>query len=99
MAFDGCGSIKVPDEERNRGWLGKLKARFGAQVLARCTSTRRPPVLAVLPDGSYLTQIAGRKLAVIEAKVKVTGADGSVVTGFYRLVTSLTDHRADRPAH
>jgi Insertion element 4 transposase N-terminal len=29
VAFDGCASVKVPDAERNRGWLGKLKARFG----------------------------------------------------------------------
>jgi hypothetical protein len=163
VAFDGCGSLKVPDEERNRGWLGKLKARFGlagyptlmlmtlvetgtrgllgaafgpsaagerayamrlvhllgkdvllltdrgfdgndlleavvatgAQVLARCKSTRRPPVLARLSDGSYLTQIAGLRLRVIEARVTVTGADGSQATGLYRLVTTLTDHRAD----
>jgi hypothetical protein len=163
VAFDGCGSLKVPDHQRNRGWLGKIAYRFGlagyptlmlmtlvetgtrgllgavfgpsaagerayalalvhllgpdmllltdrgfdgndlltaviatdAQVLARCKSTRRPPVLAVLPDGSYLTRIAGLKLRVIEAKVEVTGADGSVVTGHYRLVTTLTDHRTD----
>jgi len=29
VAFDGCKSIKVPDTERNRGWLGKLKASLG----------------------------------------------------------------------
>jgi hypothetical protein len=29
VAFDGCASVKVPDAERNRGWLDKLKARFG----------------------------------------------------------------------
>jgi Insertion element 4 transposase N-terminal/Transposase DDE domain len=163
VAFDGCGSLKVPDAQRNRGWLGKLKARFGlagyptlmlmtlvetgtrgllgaafgpsaagerayamrlvhlldkdvllltdrgfdgndllaavvatgAQVLARCKSTRRPPVLGRLSDGSYLTRIAGLRLRVIEARVTVTGADGSQVTGVYRLVTTLLDHRAD----
>jgi hypothetical protein len=163
VAFDGCSSLKVPDHERNRGWLGKIRYRFGwagyptlmlmslvetgtrgllgavfgpsatgerayalrlthllgkdmllltdrgfdgndllkaviatgAQVLARCRSSRRPPVLAVLPDGSYLTKIAGLTLRVIEARVAVTGADGSTVTGLYRLVTTLTDHRAD----
>jgi hypothetical protein len=163
VAFDGCNSLKVPDHDRNRGWLGRIVRRFGvdgypklmlmtlcetgtrgllgavfgpsaagerayalrlvhllrpdmllltdrgfdgndllqavvatgAQVLARCKSTRRPPVLAVLADGSYLTRIAGLKLRVIEAQVTVTGADGSVVTGVYRLVTTLTDHRTD----
>jgi len=29
VAFDGCRSIRVPDTERNRGWLGKLKASLG----------------------------------------------------------------------
>lgn len=29
VAFDGCRSIKVPDTEGNRGWLGKLNAAFG----------------------------------------------------------------------
>ena len=29
VAFDGCRSIKVPDTERNRGWLGKLNAAAG----------------------------------------------------------------------
>jgi Insertion element 4 transposase N-terminal/Transposase DDE domain len=29
VAFDGCASIKVPDTERNRCWLGKLKAVRG----------------------------------------------------------------------
>jgi hypothetical protein len=163
VAFDGCASIKVPDDERTRGWLGKLKARFGqagyptlmlmtlaetgtrgllgavfgpsavgerayamrlvpllgrdmllltdrgfdgndlltgvvatgAQVLARCKASRRPPVLARLADGSYLTRIAGHQVRVIEAQITVTGADGSVVTGVYRLVTTLLDHHAD----
>jgi Insertion element 4 transposase N-terminal/Transposase DDE domain len=29
VAFDGCRSIKVPDTDRNRAWLGKLTAAFG----------------------------------------------------------------------
>ena len=29
VAFDGCVSIKVPDTDRNRFWLGKLKASLG----------------------------------------------------------------------
>jgi len=29
VAFDGCTSIKVPDTERNRAWLGKMKAALG----------------------------------------------------------------------
>ncbi|WP_427015702.1 transposase domain-containing protein [Pseudarthrobacter sp. P1] len=29
VTFDGCRSIKVPDTERNRGWLGRLNAAQG----------------------------------------------------------------------
>ena len=29
VACDGCKSVKVPDTERNRGWLGKMKASLG----------------------------------------------------------------------
>ncbi|MGW3208379.1 hypothetical protein [Streptomyces sp. NPDC001135] len=29
VAFDGCGSLKVPDHERSRNWLGKLRSRLG----------------------------------------------------------------------
>ena len=29
MSFDGCVSIKVPDTDRNRAWLGKLRAALG----------------------------------------------------------------------
>jgi|GEM_PF-4181097 len=42
-----------------------------------------------------MTRITGLVLRVIEARITVTGADTSRVCGLYRLVTSLTDHRAD----
>ncbi len=29
VAFDGCSSIKVADSDRNRAWLGKVKAALG----------------------------------------------------------------------
>jgi hypothetical protein len=166
VAFDGCSSLKVPDHERNRNWLGKIKHRLGlagypmlmlmalvetgtrgllgavfgptatgerayatqllhllrpdmllladrgfdsndflkdvvatsAQLLVRVKSSRRLPVVALLPDGSYLTRIAGLILRVIEAQITVTGADGSRVRGVYRLLTTLTDHRTDPAA-
>jgi hypothetical protein len=166
VAFDGCSSLKVPDHERNRSWLGKIKHRLGfagypmlmlmalvetgtrgllgavfgptaagerayatkllhllrpdmlllddrgfdsndflaavaatgAQFLVRAKSSRRLPVVVVLPDGSYLTRIARLTLRVIEAQITVTGADGSRVSGAYRLLTTLTDHRTDPAA-
>ncbi|MFE1900602.1 IS4 family transposase [Streptomyces yangpuensis] len=163
VAFDGCGSLKAPDHERNRNWLGKLRSQVGlagyptlmlmalvetgtrgvlgavfgspqtsetayaarlvhlldrdmllladrgfdsnyfleavaatgSQFLTRCRSYRRPPVLAVLSDGSYLTQISGLRLRVIEADVRACGSDGSITADRYRLITTLTDHRTD----
>ncbi|KAK1184359.1 transposase [Streptomyces sp. NBS 14/10] len=70
----------------------------GAQFLVRCTSRRHPPVLTLLPDGSYLTRIAGLVLRVIEAELRTRTADGSTFGETYRLLTTLTDHRTD-PAH
>ncbi|MHA6757013.1 IS4 family transposase [Streptacidiphilus sp. PAMC 29251] len=166
VAFDGCSSIKVPDSERNRGWLGKVKyrlawagyptvmlmalvetgtrgllgatfgpsagpdtgerayatrllpllnrdmllladrgfdgndfltaaAKTGARLLVRARSTRRPPMLTPLPDGSFLSRIAGLRVRIIDADIVLTIADGTVHTNRYRLVTTLLDHRTD----
>jgi hypothetical protein len=162
VAFDGLNSLKVPDTDRNRGWLGKIRHRLGmagypalrvmalaetgtrgllgatvgsvserdevrlarrllhllgpgmlilldrafdaavflaeitatgAMLLARAKSTRKPPVLAHLPDGSYLSNLDGLAVRIIEAGVVMTGADGTRVADSYRLITTLTDHR------
>jgi hypothetical protein len=162
VAFDGCNSLKVPDTERNRSWLGRIRyrmgfagyptirlmalietgtravlgailgsagdrdeatlarrllpllqpgmlvlldrafdaARFlneldhtGARFLARSTSTRRPPVLTQLSDGSFLSNLDGLAVRIIDAEVTVTGADGSRVRDRYRLITTLLDHQ------
>ena len=73
-------------------FLGEVAAT-GALLLARAKSTRRPPVLGHLPDGSYLSDLGGLQVRVIEASVTVTGADGSRVRDAYRLITTLMDHR------
>ncbi|MCX4461467.1 transposase domain-containing protein [Streptomyces sp. NBC_01728] len=167
VAFDGCGSLSVPDHERNRSWLGRTERRYGptghprpmlmtlcetgtrgliaavfgpaskgetdyahdltghltpdmllladrafdsndlladiaaqgTQFLIRATSTRRPPVLALLPDGSYLTRIGGLPLRVIEAEIHSRTADGGDFGGTYRLLTTLNDHRTDPADH
>jgi Insertion element 4 transposase N-terminal/Transposase DDE domain len=161
VAFDGCNSLKVPDTERNRSWLGRIRyrmgfagyptirlmtlietgtravlgatlgsrgdrdeatlarrllpllqpsmlvlldrafdaARFltelddtGAKFLVRSKSTRRPPVLSQLPDGSFLSNIDGLAVRIINAELTVTGTDGSRVRDRYRLITTLLDH-------
>jgi hypothetical protein len=68
-------------------------AATGAQFLGRLRSNRRLPVLARLPDGSFLTVVGGLKLRVVEAAVTVTCEDGTCYTGTYRLATTLLDHR------
>ena len=78
----------------SEAFLAKIAAT-GAQFLVRATANRRPPILARLPDGSYLTLIAGLRLRVIEAEITVTGACGAPLTGTYRLITTLLDDRAD----
>jgi hypothetical protein len=68
-------------------------AATGALLVARAKSTRHPVVLGHLPDGSYLSDLGGLPVRVIEAMVTVTGDDGSRVRGSYRLITTLLDHR------
>jgi hypothetical protein len=161
VAFDGCNSLRVPDTERNRSWLGRIRYRMGfagyptirmmalietrtravlgailgsagdrdeatlarrllallqprmlvlldrafdaagflrdlhgtgAKFLVRGKSTRRPPVLAQLPDGSFLSDLDGLAVRIIDAELTVTGADGSRVHDRYRLITTLLDH-------
>ncbi|HEY7263970.1 MAG TPA: transposase domain-containing protein [Trebonia sp.] len=65
-----------------------------AQFLVRLSATRRPPVLARLPDGSFTSLIGGVKVRVIAAAVTVTCHDGTRYGGDYRIATTLTDHRA-----
>jgi hypothetical protein len=56
-------------------------------------------VLALLPDGSYLTRIGDLSLRVIEAKVQARTVDGSTFGDTYRLLTTLRDHRTDPATH
>ncbi|MCX4632986.1 IS4 family transposase [Streptomyces sp. NBC_01443] len=74
------------------GFLAAV-AGTGAQVLGRLRANRRTPVLTRLVDGSYLSVIGTVKVRVIDASITVTCADGTVFTGSYRLVTTLTDAR------
>ena len=161
VAFDGLNSLKVPDTDRNRSWLGRIRYRMGfagyptlrvmtlaetgtrgllgavigsaqdrdearlarrllpllrpgmllltdrafdatgfltevaatgAMLLARATSTRKPAVLRHLPDGSYLSELDGLPVRIIEADLSLSGKDGSHIGDTYRLITTLTDH-------
>jgi len=70
-------------------------AATGAQFLARCKSTRRPPLLRALSDGSYLSKFGDLTVRIIEADIVCVLADGTRVGGRYRLATTLLDPVAD----
>ncbi|MFE4582639.1 transposase [Streptomyces chartreusis] len=70
-------------------------ADTGSQFLVRLCAHRRPAVLAVLPDGSYLTRFRGLGVRIIEADITLTTGNGQRITGRYRLATTLLDHRRD----
>lgn len=68
-------------------------AGTGAAFLARLSSLRKPPVLRALPDGSYLSVIAGVEVRIVACKITIATRAGRR-TGVYRLATTLLDHRA-----
>jgi hypothetical protein len=68
-------------------------AGTSAQFLVRLNASRKPPVLRFLPDGSFTSMIGGVKVRIIAAEVTVTCHDGTTYGGWYRLATTLLDHR------
>src|ERR1019366_9435825 len=64
-----------------------------AAFLVLLTAIRKLPVMAPLPDGSFLSRIGELTVRIIQAHVTVTCADGTTWTGSYRLATTLLDHR------
>lgn len=73
-------------------------AGTGAQFLIRATAARNPPVLARLPDGSFLSRLGALPVRVIDVDVVVTVADGTRHAERYLLLTTLTDARTDPAA-
>ena len=70
-------------------------AATGARMLVRITARRRPAVLAILADGSYLTRLGGLRLRVIDAVISMTSQTGEQVREHYRLATTLLDADQD----
>jgi hypothetical protein len=62
-----------------------------ADFLARLSASRKPPVLARLPDGSFLSVLGGVKVRIIECQITIATTVGTR-TGAYRLATTLLDH-------
>ncbi|MGH7733700.1 MAG: transposase, partial [Gemmatimonadales bacterium] len=87
VAFDGCRSIRVPDSERNRSWLGKLNAALGEtgypaiQLMTLCETGTRALIGAVFgsPSDGEATW-ARRLLHLLDASMLVLmdrGFDGA----------------------
>ena len=89
----GPGMLVLMDRAYDAAAFLAEVAGTGAELLARGKSSRRPVVLEILPDGSYLSRIGGLDVRIIEADVMVTGADGSRCGDRFRLITTLLDHR------
>jgi hypothetical protein len=89
----GPGMLVLMDRAYDCGAFLAAVAGTGAHVLARARASRAPLVLAVLPDGSYLADLGGLRVRIIEARVMVTAAGGSCWGDSYRLITTVLDHR------
>jgi hypothetical protein len=83
VAFDGCSSIKVPDTERNRAWLGKLKAVRGVtgypavELMTLCETGTRALIGAVFgPPATGETDYARKLLHLLSAGMLVLADRG-----------------------
>lgn len=64
----------------------------GADLLIRAKSNRVLPRLRSLPDRSWISQLGGAPVRVIDAQITVALDGAGPRTGHYRLITTLTDH-------
>jgi hypothetical protein len=82
--------------DRNFGTNDNITAIVGARAafLLRLKKDRKAaPLRRPFPDGSHLAMVAGQVLRIVEARVTLTAADGTVRTDTWRLATTLTDWR------
>jgi hypothetical protein len=86
------GMIVLLDRGLSGTALLAAVASAEADLLARLTASRKPPVLARLPDGSFLSVRGGVTARIIDCQVTITTTAGPQ-TGTYRLATTLPDHR------
>lgn len=109
VAFDGCSSLKAPDHERNRGWLGKIKYRLGfagypALMLMTLAETGTRGLLGAVfgPAGAGERAYAARLLPLLRPDMLVLcdrGFDGNhliadiVATGAQLLIRIKASRR------
>jgi hypothetical protein len=94
----GClrpGTVLLADRNFAAGALLAQVAKAQAHMLVRAKTGRggpKLPILARYRDGSYASMFGGVAVRVVEAEITVATATGRV-TGVYRLITTLFDHR------
>ena len=66
-------------------------AATGAHVLVRLKNSRKTPILARYPDGSYLSMLGRLQVRVIDCEITIATQAGRH-TGTYRLTTTVLDH-------
>ena len=93
VALLGEGMLLLADRAYDAADLLAAIAATGAHFLVRGNTSRKPEVGEILPDGSYLSQVDGLKVRIIEADLDVHGADRYRIGDSYRLITTLLDWR------
>jgi hypothetical protein len=94
----GClrpGTVLLADRNFAAGALLAQVAKAQAHMLVRAKTGRggpKLPILARYRDGSYASMFGGVAVRVVEAEITMATATGRV-TGVYRLITTLLDHR------
>lgn len=87
----GEGMLVMADRNFASAALLQQIAATGAQFLVRVKLGRNLPVHRVLPDGSYLSVLAGMPVRVLTANITLHMAGGEARVETYRLATSLLD--------
>jgi hypothetical protein len=88
-----AGVVLLADRNFAAGHLLRLVTSCDAHLLVRAKTGRggpKLPVLLRLPDGSYQSMFGGQRVRVVDAEISVKTKAG-VVTGVYRLITTLLD--------
>jgi hypothetical protein len=88
-----AGMLLLADRGYDAADLITKLAATKADLLIRCTATRKLPVISRYADGSWLSVIGKLRVRVIQARISITTTSGTH-TGDYRLITTLFDaHR------
>ena len=87
-----AGMLLLADRNYAAAQLVATLAATKADLLIRCKTGRRLPLITRFRDGSWLSTIGTLRVRVIDAQIAVTTTDGTSTSG-YRLITTLLDPR------